>query len=85
MKKYEEKYSLSPGPFSALSYNGMKLMADAIKRADSTDSAKVKKAIKETKAFAGIGQTIEFNDKNTLNESNFKVMTVVDGKFDIAK
>ncbi|MGE7918539.1 branched-chain amino acid ABC transporter substrate-binding protein [Viridibacillus sp. NPDC093762] len=83
--KYEEKYSLSPGPFSALSYNGVKLVADAIKRADSTDSAKVKQAIKETKGFAGIGQTIEFNDKNTLNESNFKIMTVVNGKFDIAK
>ncbi|MFT4415247.1 branched-chain amino acid ABC transporter substrate-binding protein [Fredinandcohnia humi] len=84
VKKYEEKFDLSPGPYSALSYNGMQLLFDAIERADSTDSEDIKKAIKETKAFEAVGQVIEFNEENSLNESNFRVLTVVDGKFDLA-
>ncbi|MFS0823827.1 branched-chain amino acid ABC transporter substrate-binding protein [Bacillus sp. 1P02SD] len=84
VKKYEEKYNLSPGPYSALSYNGFQLLFDSIKRADSTESEDIKKAIKETKAFEAIGQVIEFNDQNSLNESNFQVLTVVDGKFELA-
>lgn len=85
VKKYESKYNLSPGPYSALSYNGINLLADAIKRADSAKSDEVKKAIKDTKAFEGIGQVIEFNDQNTLNQSNFKVLTVKSGKFELAQ
>ncbi|WP_066067474.1 branched-chain amino acid ABC transporter substrate-binding protein [Neobacillus soli] len=86
VKNYKSKYNnLSPGPFSALSYNGMNLLVDALKRANSTDQDKIKKALKETKAFEGIGQVIEFSDKNTLNQSNFHVMKVVGGKFTLEK
>lgn len=84
VKKYTEKYNLSPGPYSALSYNGMMLLFDAIERAGSTEPEKIKQAIKETKAFEAIGQVIEFNDQNTLNESNFRVLTVKDGQFELA-
>ncbi|CAH2714938.1 Leucine-, isoleucine-, valine-, threonine-, and alanine-binding protein [Neobacillus rhizosphaerae] len=85
VNNYKSKYNLSPGPFSALSYNGMNLLVDALKRADSTDQDKLKKALKETKAFEGIGQVIEFSDKNTLNQSNFHVMKVVGGEFTLEK
>lgn len=85
VKEYKEKYDLSPGPFSALSYNGMNLLVDALTRADSTDSEALRKALKETKAFEGIGQVIEFNDSNTLNSSNFHIMKVVDGDFTLEK
>ncbi|MFJ5713965.1 branched-chain amino acid ABC transporter substrate-binding protein [Neobacillus sp. NPDC093127] len=85
VNNYKSKYNLSPGPFSALSYNGMNLLVDAIKRADSTDKDKIKKALKETKAFEGIGQVIEFSDQNTLNQSNFHVMKVVGGEFTLEK
>ena len=86
VKNYKSKYKdLSPGPFSALSYNGMNLLVDALKRADSTDKDKIKKALKETKAFEGIGQVIEFSDQNTLSQSNFHVMKVVGGEFTLEK
>lgn len=86
VKEYKSKYNdLSPGPFSALSYNGMNLLADALKRANSTNSEDVRKALKETKGFEGIGQTIEFNDQNSLNQSNYHVMKVVDGDFTLEK
>ncbi len=85
VKEYESKYDLTPGPYSALSHNGITLLADALERAGSTDSADLTKAIKETKNFEGIGQVIEFNDSNTLNSSNFHVMKVMDGEFTLEK
>ncbi|WP_246197207.1 branched-chain amino acid ABC transporter substrate-binding protein [Cytobacillus depressus] len=86
VKDYKSKYNdLTPGPFSALSYNGMNLLADALKRANSTNSEDLRKALKETKGFEGIGQVIEFNDQNSLNQSNFHVMKVVDGDFTLEK
>ncbi|MBY0124321.1 branched-chain amino acid ABC transporter substrate-binding protein [Bacillus sp. S/N-304-OC-R1] len=86
VKEYKSKYNdLSPGPFSALSYNGMNLLADALKRANSTKSEDLMKALKETKGFQGIGQVIEFNDQNSLNQSNFHVMKVVNGDFTLEK
>ncbi|WNS74725.1 branched-chain amino acid ABC transporter substrate-binding protein [Bacillus sp. DTU_2020_1000418_1_SI_GHA_SEK_038] len=86
VKEYKSKYNdLSPGPFSALSYNGMNLLADALKRANSTNSEDVRNALKETKGFEGIGQVIEFNDQNSLNQSNYHVMKVVDGDFTLEK
>ncbi|MBU8880676.1 branched-chain amino acid ABC transporter substrate-binding protein [Bacillus sp. FJAT-29790] len=86
VSEYKSKYNnLSPGPFSALSYNGMNLLADALKRANSTDRDELKKALKETKEFQGIGQVIEFNEQNSLNQSNFHVMKVAGGEFTLEK
>ncbi|MDR7314614.1 branched-chain amino acid ABC transporter substrate-binding protein [Brevibacillus nitrificans] len=84
--EYKQTYgNLAPGPFSALSYNAVNLLADALKRANSTDHDALKKAIKETKDFQALGQTISFNAQNTLDTSNFAVLKVAGGKFTLAK
>lgn len=83
--EYKQTYNLAPGPFSALSYNAVNLLADALKRANSTDREAIKKAIKETKDFQALGQTISFNEQNTLDSSNFAVLKVAGGKFTLAK
>ncbi|MBE1552964.1 branched-chain amino acid ABC transporter substrate-binding protein [Sporosarcina limicola] len=85
VKDYKSKYDTDPGPFSALSYNSVNLLVDALSRANSTDKDALRKALKETKGFKGIGQEIEFNDTNSLNSSNFHVMKVVDGDFTLEK
>lgn len=83
---YKQTYNnLAPGPFSALSYNAVNLLADAIGRANSTDRDAIKKAIRETKDFKALGQTISFNAQNTLDISNFAVLKVTSGKFTLAK
>lgn len=83
--EYEEKFDLSPGPYSALSYNAVNLLADAITRADSTDSQDIRQAVKDTKEFEAIGQVIEFNETNSLSISNFHVMKVENGEFVLEK
>ncbi len=71
---YKKKFGQDPGPYSALAYDGMNLLADAIKRAKSADKAAIMKALKETKDFNGIAGPISFNPDQTLARSNFVVL-----------
>ena len=82
---YRKKFNQDPGPYSALSYDGMKLMADAIKRAGSTDKQAIIKALAETKDFPGITGPISFTDKNTLARSNFVVLIAKGMNWDLYK
>jgi branched-chain amino acid transport system substrate-binding protein len=77
---YKAKFKVEPGPYSALSYDGMLLLADAIKRAGSVDKKAVAAALKTTE-FKGISGPVKFTDKNLLAHSNFVVLVVKGGKF----
>ena len=63
----------------------MKLLADAIARAGSTDQAAIIKALAATKDFEGIAGAVSFTDKNTLARSNFVTLIAKDGKWELAK
>jgi len=71
---YRKKFNQEPGPYSALAYDGMNLLADAIIRAGAADKASILKALKETKEFKGIAGPISFKPDNTLARSNFVVL-----------
>lgn len=58
---YKEKYGSEPGSFAALGYDTAYLLADAIERAGSTDSAAIVKALAETKDFAAVTGTLSFD------------------------
>ncbi len=72
--EYKKQFHQSPGPYSALSYDGMNLLADAITRAGSTDKPKIIAALRATKDFQGIAGPINFTPQNTLARSNFVVL-----------
>ncbi|HID02146.1 MAG TPA: branched-chain amino acid ABC transporter substrate-binding protein, partial [Desulfobacterales bacterium] len=82
---YKANYNQAPDAYGPLAYDGMKLMADAITRAGSTNKAAIVKALKETKAFNGITGAVTFTDKNTLAKSNFVVLVAKDGKWALNK
>ena len=84
-KNYKAKYEQDPDAYAALSYDGMKLMADAINRAGSTDKDAVIKALAETKDFTGIAGPITFTDQNTLARSNFVTLVAKGGKWELYK
>ncbi len=73
-ENYKKKFNQDPGPYSALAYDGMNLLADAIKRANSAEKTAIAKALKETKEFKGIAGPISFKPDNTLARSNFVVL-----------
>jgi branched-chain amino acid transport system substrate-binding protein len=81
LNAYMAKYKKAPGPYGPLAYDGMKLMADAIKRANSLDGSKIIQALKDTRNFPGIAGKINFKSDNTLRDSNFVVIRVKGGKF----
>jgi branched-chain amino acid transport system substrate-binding protein len=82
---YKAAFKQNPGPYSALAYDGMHLLADAIKRAGKTDKPAIIKRLKATKGFKGIAGKIEFTPENTLAYSNFVVLVVKGGKWAVHK
>jgi branched-chain amino acid transport system substrate-binding protein len=71
---YQKQFHQPPGPYSALSYDGMMLMAHAITAAGSADKAKIVAALKATHDYKGIAGPISFTPQNTLARSNFVVL-----------
>lgn len=58
VKAYQAKYNVVPDALAALAYDAAKVLADAIKRAGGTDSAKLRDAINATKDFKGVTGSI---------------------------
>lgn len=83
--KYKKTFKVDPGPYSTLSYDGMMLFADAVKRAGSFDHEAVIKALKATHDYQGIAGPISFTDKLTLARSNFVILQVKDQKWTLYK
>ena len=70
----------APGAMSALGYDAMYIVADAIKRAGSTEAEAVTKAIGETRDFKGITGNITINSQHNAEKSAV-VLQIKDGKF----
>ncbi len=80
-ENYKKTFKQDPDAYAALAYDGMKLMADAITRAGSTDKKAIMKALTETKDFKGIAGAISFTEENTLAKSNFVTLVAKGGKW----
>jgi branched-chain amino acid transport system substrate-binding protein len=61
VKAYQAKFNVVPDSLAALAYDAAKVLADAIKRAGGTDSAKLKDAINATKNYAGVTGAISLD------------------------
>jgi branched-chain amino acid transport system substrate-binding protein len=84
VKKYKEKYNTVPDAFAALGYDATKLLADAIKRAGSTDSDKLRAAIQSTAGFPGVSGKITIGeDRNAVKSA--VILTIKDGALKYAE
>lgn len=76
VQRYRAKWNNeTPEGVSALGYDAMYLIADAIKRVGSTDSVKLRDAIAATKNFPGVTGQTTIDEKR--NSSKAAVMLVV--------
>ncbi len=82
---YKETFNQDPDAYAALAYDGINLMADAIKRAGTTEKDAIIKALSTTNEFEGIAGAISFTKKNTLAKSNFVTLIAKDGKWVLNK
>ncbi len=84
VKKYNAKYSKAPDAMAALGYDAALILGDAIKRAGSTDSKKLRDAIADTKNFAGVTGSITI-DKDRNASKPLTILQIVDGKYHFAQ
>jgi len=77
---YKAKYGATPDALAALGYDAAKILADAMTRANSSDGAKVRTALADTKGYAGVTGTITIDkDRNAVKP--VVMLKVQDGKF----
>lgn len=80
VQNYHKKYNEDPDAMAALSYDGLYLLADAMKRAGTTDPSKVTEALAATKGFAGVTGKISFDDHRNPIKSAV-ILQIKKGKF----
>jgi branched-chain amino acid transport system substrate-binding protein len=70
-----------PGLFDAQGYDAIKLLADAMTRANSADPKVFKDALAKTKNFAGVSGTISMQANREPIKTPLSLLFVKDGKF----
>lgn len=86
VKAYQEEYKKAPeNAFAMLGYDAIYLLADAIKRANSTDPTAIRDALAKTTDFKGVTGTIAYKDGQRVPTKSVTILTVKDGKFAFVK
>jgi ABC-type branched-subunit amino acid transport system substrate-binding protein len=81
--KYKTKYG-EPGPYSAQAYDATYIIAEAIKKAGSTDREAVMKAIRGI-SYTGLTGKVSFNEVGNRKDGYFVVQEVKNGQFVVVK
>ena len=83
-KSYREKYNLEPDLFSSWSYDAVKIIATAIKAANSTKPDDIKKALHAIRGYKGAEGTYNY-DKNGDGLHGYNIVTNEKGKIVFVK
>ncbi len=82
---YKAKYGHEPeNAFAALGYDSVYLMADAIKRAGSTDAAAIRNALGNTKDFPGITGKINLDAATRIPQKGVTIIALKGGNYTLA-
>jgi branched-chain amino acid transport system substrate-binding protein len=77
---YNKRYGADPDSIAALSYDAVRLLADAIRRAGSTEGKRVRDALADTKDFEGVTGRITMDaDRNPIKPA--VILKVEGGRF----
>lgn len=82
-KAYSEAFKSEVSTFGGHAYDALMIYADAVKRAGTTDKAKVRDAIEATKGFVGTGGVVNMSatDHMGLDLSAFRMLEIKGGKW----
>jgi branched-chain amino acid transport system substrate-binding protein len=84
VQKYKEKYGMEPDQFAAQAYDGLYIMAEALKNAGNADRDKLRDALAKIKDFNGVLGNMSF-DKDGDIIMDPTVLVIQDGKFQVFK
>lgn len=77
---YAKTYGTTPDSIAALSYDAVRVVADAIRRAGSTEGKRVRDALASTADFPGVTGSITFDaERNPVKPA--VILRIVDGQF----
>lgn len=79
MAAYKARYHAEAPTFSALAYDSVYMIKDAIQKENSTNSVKIAKGLAKTKDFDGVTGTITVDKKHDANKP-IAVEQLTDGK-----
>lgn len=80
VKRFQARYGAVPDDMAALGYDSAMILVDAIKRAGTTESEKLRDAIAATKDFKGITGMITIDEKRNASKSAV-ILTIGNGGF----
>jgi branched-chain amino acid transport system substrate-binding protein len=80
VKEFQAKYNETPDAMAALGYDSAMILADAMKRANSTDGAKIRDALAAERDFSGITGKITI-DANRNASKPAVILTITNGQF----
>ena len=78
---YKQKFGAEPGPYSTQAYDAVRVAAEAIKNAKSTDGDKIVTALEGLNGFPLFSGPLKFTPQHTLTSGGFVILVVKDGKF----
>lgn len=78
---YTKAFGSAPGPYSTQSYDAVRVAAEAMTQAKSTDGDAVIKALEAIDGFQIFSGALKFTPEHTLSSGGFQILVVQDGKF----
>jgi branched-chain amino acid transport system substrate-binding protein len=86
-QEYELRFKSDISTFGGHAYDGLMLAVEAIKKAGSTDKAKVRDAIEATRGYVGTGGVVNMSasDHLGLDLSAFRMLEVKGGNWTLVK
>ncbi len=79
VKEYMKRYNEKPGAMAALGYDTILVIADALRRAGSTDAAALQKALATTLGFEGVTGAITIDAQRNAKKSAVVLETTATG------
>jgi len=84
VQNFKAKYGASPDGMAALGYDSALVLADAIRRAGSTEGDKIRDALAATKDFPGVTGKITINAQRNATKA-LVILEVKNGKFELVE
>lgn len=79
---YKAEYGTDPeSAFAALGYDAIYLMADAIKRAGSTDPKAIREALAATQGFVGVTGTVTYQPGMRIPQKSVALIAIKNGAY----
>lgn len=81
---YKTEYGIEPeNAFAPLGYDAMMLVADAIRRANSAEPAKIRDALAETRGFKGVTGEIGYTRESMVPPKPVSIVSVKGGNYKV--